>query len=290
MTKPALQKSKTGILIADAGSTKTEWAFLLKDSEEPIRFTAEGINALMMNEEQLHDAFRKVRNELADWDVTGIYFYGAGCATPLVCSKVAHALQDIFPEATTETHSDMTGAARSLLGHKAGVAAILGTGSNSALYDGEKIIANIPPLGYILGDEGSGTALGKRLLKEIFKGKETQDIKDLFLKECNLSIAEILENTYRRPGANKFIASLVPFIRKHTDRPLIYNMVKEEFREFFRRNVDLYPASRRLPVSFTGSVAYHFSEILREAANEEGFTIADITDAPMQGLIVYHLS
>lgn len=290
MTTQAIQRSEPGILIADAGSTKTEWAFLHKDKKGNRSFTTEGLNALMMNEEQLRDAFREVSVRLDDCTITGIYFYGAGCATPEICRKVAHALHEIFPEVKVETHSDMTGAARALLGHKPGVAAILGTGSNSALYDGEKIIGNIPPLGYILGDEGSGTALGKRLLKEVFKSAAIAELKEEFLKECNLSLPEILENTYRRPGANKFIASLVPFIRKHTDRPLIYNMVKEEFREFFRRNVALYPDSHRLPVSFTGSVAYHFSELLREAANEEGFMIADITDAPMQGLIAYHLS
>lgn len=282
-----MTKEKT--LIADAGSTKTEWALLCGDGREPIRFTTEGINALMLDEDQLKEPLRKTTSRLAAAP-DRIFFYGAGCATQEICRKVTDAFLSLFPEADAEAHSDMTGAARSLLGRKPGVAAILGTGSNSALYDGERLTANIPPLGYILGDEGSGTALGKRLLKEAFKGAADPELKGLLLEECNLSLPEILDRTYRQPGANKFIASLVPFIRKYANRPLIHNMVKEEFREFFRRNVALYPGARELPVSFTGSVALHFSDILREAAREEGFRIATITAAPMEGLIAYHTS
>ena len=268
-----------------------EGAVFFNDGREPVRFTTPGINALMTETPELVEAFRRASENLpSSCKVSAIYYYGAGCATPAICVKISDALRSVWKDAQPYVESDMVGAARALLGRERGIAAILGTGSNSALYDGEGIIGNIPPLGFILGDEGSGTALGKRLIKEVFKGAMPPQLKETFFKECNLSLPEILNKVYREPMPNKFIASLVPFIRKHIDSPFIHNMVKEEFREFFRRNVALYPDSRNLPVSFTGSVAYHFSDLLREAAGEEGFSVPVISCTPMEGMIAFHLS
>ncbi|MDE6026754.1 MAG: ATPase, partial [Muribaculaceae bacterium] len=211
-------------LIADAGSSKVEWAVLFNDGSQPVRFTTPGINALMTETRELVEAFRKASENLpTSCKVSAIYYYGAGCATSAICGKISDALQSVWDGAQPYVESDMAGAARALLGREKGIAAILGTGSNSALYDGEGIIGNIPPLGFILGDEGSGTALGKRLIKEIFKGKMPEELKETFFKEFDISLPEILNKVYKEPAPNKFIASLVPFIRKHMDSPFIHN-------------------------------------------------------------------
>ncbi|MBD5288457.1 MAG: ATPase [Bacteroides sp.] len=278
-------------LIADAGSTKVEWAIVKDKISREARFTTTGINALISSDDDIRATLHEVTEKIGENVIINrIFYYGAGCATPAICKKLTSSIQEIWPDATVYVASDLEGAAKSLLGKSDGIACILGTGSNSALFDGEKIVMNIPPLGFILGDEGSGTALGKRLIKEIYKSDIPSDLKTLFFSETDLSLPEILDKVYRSPAPNKFIASLVPFIRKHIEHPLINNMVIEEFKEFFRRNVSLYPDAKEKPVSFTGSVAFYFEPQLREAAQAEGFFTDKITNTPMDGLISYHLS
>ncbi|MDE6259087.1 MAG: ATPase [Muribaculaceae bacterium] len=274
-------------LIADAGSSKIEWALISSDGNIIAQFISPGINAILSSKEDMENAFANVAETL-DKAPDEVFYYGAGCANEETCRKVADAIRKVWPDAEIDVKSDLYAAARSLLGNKPGIACILGTGSNSALYDGKEITANIPPLGFILGDEGSGTSLGKRLIKEVFKGEMPEDLKNSFFKECNISLSEILNRVYRQPNPNKFIASLVPFIRKHIDSPLIHNMVKEQFREFLRYNVMHYSGYDVLPVNFTGSVAFHFDDILRQAAAEEGISIGIISKAPMERLIEFH--
>lgn len=275
-------------LIADAGSTKVEWAVVSHDSHDSIRFTTSGINALMASGKEISTILDDVKNRIGDHVINRIFYYGAGCATPLICEKVERCIKEFWPAAEISVSSDLSGAAKSLLGNCEGIACILGTGSNSALFDGEKILMNVPPLGFILGDEGSGTALGKRLIKEIFKGAMPGELREKFFSETQLTLSDILEKVYRQPTPNKFIASLVPFIRKHIEYPFINSMVIEEFREFFKRNVALYPDAESIPVNFTGSLAYHFEKQLRQAASAEGFRIEKISQAPMDGLVSYH--
>ncbi|MDE6410503.1 MAG: ATPase [Muribaculaceae bacterium] len=276
-------------LIADAGSTKVEWAAVGESSSDDMRFTTPGINAILASEKEIASILTEVKRQVNDRIINEIYYYGAGCATPLICGKIEKSLKEVWPEAKIMVCSDLVGASKSLLGNNAGIACILGTGSNSASYDGEKIVSNIPPLGFILGDEGSGTALGKRLIKEIFKGNIPVEIKEDFFSDTELTLPEIINRVYREPLPNKFIASLIPFIRKHIRHPFINNMVVEEFREFFKRNVALYPDARKMDVNFTGSVAFHFEKELRKASISEGFRIGKISQAPMDGLIRFHL-
>ena len=186
-------------------------------------------------------------------------------------------------------YSDLLGAARALCGHEEGIACVLGTGSNSCLYDGKEIIANVPPLGYILGDEGSSAVLGRRLVGDCLKNQLPESVRNEFLSEYGLTQELILERVYRQPLANRFLASLTPFLSKHRDVPEVHSLLVESFVDFFVRNVKQY---RRpwLPIHFVGSIANVFSAELKEAAESLGMEIGLILKSPMEGLIRYHAS
>lgn len=278
-------------LIADAGSSKIEWVILSPEGEVLSRLTSIGANALMADDRELVDSFEKAAEKLgSNLQLSEVDYYGAGCATEEICNKVKKAIQQVWKAERIGVNSDLLGAARSLFGASKGIACILGTGSNSCLYDGQRIQSNIPSLGFILGDEGSGAALGKRLVSDAFKGHLPKPIRDQFMKTFELSLADILEYTYRRPAANRFLASLVPFMKDHIWNPYVYSLVLEEFTSFLRRNVSMYNGARSLPLSFTGSIAWNFSDILREAADRQGLKVDTITRTPMDGLIKYHSS
>ncbi|MDE5869057.1 MAG: ATPase, partial [Muribaculaceae bacterium] len=248
------------------------------------------VNPVMLSEQELAEYFKSVKAENCSLSaINEIYYYGAGCATETICEKTAHALRRVWPEADITVASDLVGAAKSLFGDRPGIACILGTGSNSGVYNGKEITSNIPPMGFILGDEGSGTALGKRLIKELFKSNIDENLKKMILSETGLSLPDIIRHVYRGKSPNKFIASLVPIIRKHVDSPFIHNMVMEEFEEFFHRNVCLYPEKDSLPVSFIGSVALHFEPILRKVAEKENIAVCEVKQRPMEGLVEFHL-
>lgn len=277
------------ILIADSGSTKSDWALIDEKGKEVRSFTIDGINALTAKETDLNKAFQQTVLEIGtDIIPDEIHYYGAGCATDAICQKVSEALDSVYPQSIKNVSTDLLGAARSLLGSNPGIACILGTGSNSCRYDGTGIVSNVPSLGYILGDEGSGAALGKRLISDAFKGKLPEQIKEALMQKCGLTLGDILDKVYRNPTPSKFLASLVPFISSHIWNPYIYAMVRKEFDMFLDRNISPYEDSRSVPISFTGSIAYHFSDILREAATDEGYKVGMITSKPIDGLIEYH--
>lgn len=276
------------ILIADAGSTKVDWVLLDRTTGQSHRYTGDGLNALLADESTMTAAFNDVAAKIGDVHIDEIHYYGAGCATDTICSKTRQALLNSFPGAEVSVTSDLLGASRALLGHSKGIACILGTGSNSCLYDGVRIVANTPSLGFILGDEGSGAALGKRLVADAFKGHLPENIKQKFLDTYKLSLSEILDKVYRKPAPNKFLASLVPFISDHLWNPYIYSLVLQEFKSFMSRNLAMYPGVHSLPVSFTGSIAYHFEPLLREAAASQGLMIGRVEQNPIDGLIAFH--
>ena len=276
-------------LIADAGSSKIDWVLADSQWREMRQWVACGLNALMASDDEIHAMSRCVAENLPkDAEIGEIHFYGSGCATPEICSRIADALAGDLGADTVNVYTDLLGAARSLLGRGPGIACILGTGSNSCLYDGTRIVHNVPSLGFILGDEGSGAALGKRLVADAFKGHLPKAISEKFLKTFNLDLGEILKSVYRAPTPNKFLASLVPFLSDHLYNPYVYSLVLKEFESFLLRNVSPYEGARKLPIAFTGSIAYHFSDILRDAADRQGFTIGKICRRPMEGLLNYH--
>ena len=325
------------MLIADSGSTKTDWAWI--ENETIVhRVTTAGINPVHQGEEDIEKVVeqlfprkdegrrrkenspemrryggtevRRYENTIELQDIKNIsratetecispsslllppsskiFFYGAGCI-PEKKGVVEKVLRKVFPDADRiEVESDLLGAARAVCQHQEGLACILGTGSNSCLYDGEKIVGNIPPLGYILGDEGSGAVLGKLFLNALFKGALPDGMKEDFLQSSGLSYPEIIQRVYRQPMANRFLASTSLYISEHLDVPALRELVKQNFRDFFHKNIAQY-GRHDLPVGAIGSIAYHYRDLLQEVADEEGYKLSTVAKSPMEGLVAYHL-
>lgn len=277
------------ILIADSGGTSTSWG--LVEDTGVNRTQTGGYNALHSPDGALASSLAGSPLMARAAEVSEVHFYGAGCATPGAVGRVRRELAGCFPEATLHIASDMLGAARALCGTSAGIACILGTGSNSCLYDGERITANTPPLGYILGDEGSGAALGKRFLCLLLKGHLPKEIAGAFHTTFpELDTATVIERVYLCGRPNAFLASMCRFIRANASHPALHDMIVGEFRRFFSMNVAPYAGARTLPVHFTGSIAAHFSEMLGEAALAEGHALGRVMASPLDSLIDYHIN
>ena len=275
------------MLIADSGSTKTDWCVILDNT--PIkRIGTKGLNPFFQSEEEIQQELtHSLLPQLPEGTIDSVYFYGAGC-TPEKAPTLRRATADSLPVVgNIKAYSDMLAAARGLCGREAGITCILGTGSNSCFYDGKEIVNHISPLGFILGDEGSGAVLGKLLVGDILKNQLSPAIKEVFLKQFDLTVPEIIDRVYRQPFPNRFLASLSPFIAQHLEEPGIRQLVLGSFIAFLRRNVMQYDYTQ-YPAHFIGSVAHCYKEILQEAAQETGIRIGKILQSPMEGLIQYH--
>ena len=275
------------ILIADSGSTKTDWCVVLNGAVIK-RLGTKGINPFFQSEEEIQQKLTaSLLPQLPEGKFNAVYFYGAGC-TPEKAPTLRRAIADSLPVVgNIKAYSDMLAAARGLCGHEAGIACILGTGSNSCFYNGEEIVNNISPLGFILGDEGSGAVLGKLLVGDVLKNQLPPAIKEAFLKQFDLTAPEIIDRVYRQPFPNRFLASLSPFLAQHLEELAIRSLVLNSFIAFLRRNVMQYDY-KQYPVHFIGSVAHCYKEILQEAAQTTGIQIGKILQSPMEGLIQYH--
>ena len=274
-------------LVADSGSTKTDW-LLLDEEYGNSEFHTTGINPV-------RDSSSIITNVLMDelvpyipsaCEVSKVHFYGAGCMDPYR-SELIKILKDIFPNAEITAESDLLGAARGLCGKDPGIVCILGTGSNSGLYDGKHIINNISPLGFILGDEGSGAVLGRTLIGNLIKGDMPSGLLEDFLDFFHLTIPEIIDKVYRKPCPNLFLASLVPFIQHHREIPQIHDMLVSSFRQFITRNVCHY-GHREMPVNFVGSIAHTFKRELSESIEAEGLILGEIIQHPIQNMAKFH--
>jgi N-acetylglucosamine kinase-like BadF-type ATPase len=275
------------ILIADSGSTKTDWA--LVDRETVVRFNTQGINPVHQKREAILEILHvELLPSMEAGEVKSVFFYGSGMR-PELEAAMADILREVFPQAkTVEAHSDLLGAARALCGHNYGIASILGTGANSCLYNGERIVMNTPAMGYVLGDEGSGAALGKRLLHDLYKGVLSEEIVSGFEAETGLSLPEIIDKVYRQPLPNRFLASLSEYVHGHmADWLELRRLVMDNFADFFRFNIAPYQR-RDLSVSFVGSLAYHYHAELHEVARSMGYTVGAVTRSPIEGLVRYH--
>lgn len=275
------------ILIADSGSTKTTWYFSGgKNSGE--YFTTSGINPFFRNTKNIiveleENLFPRIKGK-----VEQIYFYGAGIINKEKGHVVRLALTHFFPDAIIEVQSDLIAAARATLGNENGIACILGTGCNSGLYNGSEIVEHIPPLGFILGDEGSGSVLGRKLLADFLKGIMPKNLSEQFKNRYPFDYSEFLEKVYKREKPNKFLAQFVPFIKENMDEEYCRLLVENSFNDFVQRNIFRYPNFGKLIVCFVGSVAFYFREELESVLQKNKLKTGLIVKDSMAGLIKYH--
>ena len=274
------------ILIADSGSTKTDWC-VIERGKPALRFQTRGMNPFFQTEEEIGKEIETgLLPALKDLIPSAVYFYGAGCAFPEKNEMIRRSVNRYLP-VPVEVGSDLLAAARALCGDEPGIACTLGTGSNSCYYDGKEIIKNVSPLGFILGDEGSGAVLGKLLIGDVLKNQLPPALKEQFLTQYGLTPASIMDKVYRQPFPNRFLAGLSPFIREHLDEPAIWELVTRSFLAFFTRNVKQYDCFE-LPVHLVGSVAWYYQDILKDIAFDLGLHLGAIAQSPMEGLIAYH--
>lgn len=278
------------ILIADSGSTKTDWACVPEDGSRRITFTSQGYNPNYISQDEMReDILRSLPAGFPRGEVREIYFYGAG-VTELQYDFVRRTLHAVFPaSAAIFVAMDLLAAARALLGRRAGFAAILGTGTNSCLYDGERITCNIDSLGFILGDEGSGGYLGKRLISDFIRGEMPESVRQLTAATLGRTGDELIDCIYTQPFPNRFCAQYSRFVGEnlHTD-PYFHDLVLDSFRAFFRNIISRYPDFHTFRFNCVGSVGYAFRDILAVVAGEFGMKTGRILQAPMEGLIDYH--
>ena len=287
-------------LIVDSGSTKTTWCILLPSSET-LEVQTMGINPVRDDEHTLQTVIQEARAAIEakvnggqtssskpETSFSQVHFYGAGCIPPY-SATVCHALEEAFLGAQVSVESDLLGAARALCGHSEGIACILGTGSNSCLYDGQRIVQNVSPLGWILGDEGSGAVLGRMLVGDLLKGQLPAALREAFEARFLLTPASIIESVYRQPLPNRFLASLVPFLAEHRSEAPVRDFLVREFRRFLSRNVASY-ARHDLLVNFVGGVAYQFEDELRTAVLLENFMMGRVERAPIGSMVHFHAS
>lgn len=285
-------------LIVDSGSTKTSWCFAFlpdtKSADGARTVTTEGLNPAVMSAEEVEEKISKALNHclqslsISAADVDNVFFYGAGCIAGRA-GVVSESIQSILVDAKIYVADDLLGAARALCGHKAGIACILGTGSNSCLYDGKNIVAHTPALGYVLGDEGSGAVLGRKFLNAVLKQTLPENIRKRFLQESGLDMAEVINRVYRSPAPNRFLASMSKYIHGYLDEKEVRDIVIDNFEDFIRNNILAYSDKFRT-INVVGSIAYHYKEQLTEAASRNGFQIGKIIKSPIEGLIEYHMS
>ena len=276
------------ILIADSGSTKTDWC-LIKTPALLREITTQGINPVLQDDAAIESIFTaQLLPEIGRLapEVTHVFFYGAG-VTPQMQPRMRRLLMGYFPGANVGAESDLLGAARALFQLKEGIACILGTGSNSGFYNGDRIVRNVPPLGFILGDEGSGAVMGKRFLGNLYKGLLPVDLKEKFELAMGLSMPDVIQKVYREPMPNRFLASLAPFIAQNLQCEPLRMLVLEHFQSFFQRNVAAY-GRPELPVGIVGSIGQYFRTLVEEAAQLENIRLEKVVKRPIDGLIDYH--
>lgn len=274
------------ILIADSGSTKTEWV-AVENSKVIAAVKTAGINPVLQSVEEIQkDVAENVAPTFAGLHITEIYFYGAGCL-PEKIEGVRQALSHSFANATISVQSDLVGAAIALCGNKPGIACILGTGSNTCFWDGEKIAKNVSPLGFILGDEGSGAVIGKTFVADVLKNQISEHIAKKFMEQMNLTPAEIINRVYRQPFPNRFLATFALFLNENRNEKEIRELIIRCFTLFFERNIRQYDYST-YTVNVIGSVGFYFREMLEDAAAPLGIRIGTVEQSPMKGLVEYY--
>lgn len=278
------------ILIADSGSTKTDWVLLDSDKHIVLQYQTIGFNPYFQSSE---DIYNEIKNTLIPvlhdqlHTIQQIAYYGAGCSTLDKVQVVKQGLYLAFGNILSEVNHDLLAAARALFGKEQGIACILGTGSNSCLYDGKGVIENIPSVGYLFGDHGSGATIGRTFVQHYFDGNLPIHLVKAF-ETAGYHREIILENVYKKPMPSKYLASIVNFLKDYNNDSYVREIIKDCFRDFFTAQVSKYSNSKKLSVNSVGSIGYYYKELLEEVAKEKGYKIGNIIKSPMEGLIKYH--
>ena len=277
------------ILVADSGSTNTDWVIL--DQDKIISsFKTNGFNPYFTQSQEIYDELRiNVPKNIDVNEISNIYFYGSGCSSDEMNKIVYIGLEQFFTKSIIEINHDLLGAARALFMNEAGIAVILGTGANTCLYNGKEIVENIPSLGFILGDEGGGDYIGKLFITDFLYGNLPKDISDDFSKKFNLTKSKILHKIYKEPYPNRFLASFGEFILSHKSNSYINNIIKKAFRNLFEIHICKYNDYKNEKIRVTGSVGFHFKEQLNEVAAEFNLKIGLIEKSPAFRMAQFHM-
>jgi glucosamine kinase len=274
-------------LIADSGSSKTEWCLVNGKSRKT--FLTQGLSPYFLSSEQIEYIIeQELKTKLKNTEPDEIYFYGTGCSNAENIKAVKKAIQKVFIKAKVTVDHDLMGAARALCGNEKGIACILGTGSNSGYYNGKKILANSPGLGYVLGDEGSGAYLGKKVIQYFLYNTFDADLMDRFKAKFNTSSDEILSAVYKKPLPNRYLASYAVFLAENRGHYMVENIIEDGFNDFFFNHVYKYRESWTVPIHFTGSVAWGFKDILKEMCSAYELQLGKVIKKPMDGLVKFH--
>jgi N-acetylglucosamine kinase-like BadF-type ATPase len=274
-------------LIADSGATKCEWCVLNNGKKKSI--ITQGISPYFFNEEQIVALLTKeLLPKLKNIEVDEVFYYGTGLSNPINVKLIKSALKKLFSKAKISAETDLLAAARALCGNEKGIACILGTGSNSCYYDGKKIRKNSPGIGYVLGDEGSGAYLGKRVIQHYLYNTFDEDLRAMFDAKFVTNSVEILEKVYKQPLANRYLASFTNFLAENRGHYMIENIIEDGLNDFFFQHLNKYHESWLYPINFIGSVAFGFKDVLQELCKSYELECGNILQKPMNGLIKFH--
>jgi len=274
-------------LIADSGSTKAAWCLL--DGKKKKKIVTQGISPYFLSSLQIQEILEKeLLPVLKGIQPDIIHYYGTGCSNPANIKTVKQALKKVFPMAKINVDHDLMGAAKALCGDEKGVACILGTGSNSCYYNGKKIVNNSPGLGFILGDEGSGAYLGKKVIQYYMYKTFDPELMDRFNEKYNTNAVEILDAVYKQPMANRYLANFTEFLVENRGHFMIENIIEDSLNDFFFTHICKYRESWTLPIHFIGSVAFGFKDIVKEMCHSYELQLGKVLQQPMDGLIKYH--
>lgn len=274
-------------IIADSGATKCEWC-LVDGKKRKTLFTI-GISPYFLSAEEVEQIARKeIQQAWKKYQIDELFFYGTGCKNPDNRKMITKALKKVFPQATVAVDHDLIGAAKALCGHSKGIACILGTGSNSCYFNGSKIVKNSPGLGYVLGDEGSGAYLGKKVIQHFLYETFDEDLRYRFDDKYKTSAVEILEHVYKQPLPNRYLASYALFLAENRGHFMIENIIEDGLNDFFFQHLCKYRESWKLPIHFAGGVAYAFQDVITSLCHSYEFELGRILKNPMEGLIEFH--
>lgn len=278
----------SSILIADSGSSKTDWC-LIGAKKKTRHFQTSGLNPFFRSEDDCHKLLsEELKINPAKEDISKIVFYGAGVKNKTQSDFINKILRKHFGTKATEAHSDMLGAARATSGTEKGICCILGTGSNSCYYNGKKIVTQNPSLGFIIGDEGSGTYLGKKVLQYFFYNTFDEDLKAAFRHKYGDDLSDILHKIYKDPLANRYLASFTQFLIEQRGHFMVENIIEDAFIDFYQRHILKYRESWKYPINFIGTVAYEFRDIIHSLHEQYGLDTGTILKSPAEGLIKFH--